>query len=102
MKIETAAIWTKGFCFMVLGATIPAGTGLAQWLNSGTWPPAINWVGICIGAAGGAATQLLSFLSQSFGDYKAQVRADAGQPPTPLMVGNTPIADAPKEGKVQP
>ena len=49
-------------------------TGLAQWIDSGQWPPTINWVGIGLGAAVGAATQLLAFLSQSFGDYKDQMK----------------------------
>lgn len=102
MKLETAVIITKGACFMTIGAGTPMITGLAQWINSGEWPPRINWIGIGIGAVVGASTQMLAFLSQSFGDYKAQVRADAGQPATPLMVGKTPIADSQEGGKLQP
>lgn len=65
-------------------------TGLAQWIDSGHWPPLINWVGIGLGAAVGAATQMLAFLSQSFGNYKEQMLADAGQPPQPAPLANVP------------
>jgi hypothetical protein len=80
MKIETAALFTKGLCFLIIGAGTPAVTGLAQWFDSGMWPPTINWVGIIIGAAVGAATQMLAFLSQSFGDYKVEMRKQDGEP----------------------
>ena len=74
MKLESAVIITKGLCFVIIGAATPMVTGLAQWIDSGQWPPVINWVGIGLGAAVGAATQMLAFLSQSFGDYKQQIK----------------------------
>lgn len=70
MKLETLIVLTKGACYVMIGALGPAATGLSQWIDSGTWPPTINWIGIGIGAAVGAATQLLAFLSGSFSAYK--------------------------------
>jgi hypothetical protein len=101
MKIDTAAIVTKGACFVIIGGMTPLASGLSQWIEGGTIPK-LNWIVIIAGCFVGAATQMLAFLSQSFGDYKAQVRADAGQPPTPLMVGKTPIAEGQEVGKLQP
>jgi hypothetical protein len=79
MKLETAVIITKGACFVTIGAATPMVTGLAQWIDSGQWPPTINWVGIGLGAAMGAATQVLAFLSQSFGDYKISMKNGNGE-----------------------
>lgn len=56
---------------MVIGGLTPLVTNLSQWANTGDWPGRINWVVILAGCGVGAATQLLSFLSQSFGDWKA-------------------------------
>lgn len=75
MKLETAVIITKGLCFVVIGATTPLAVSLAQWADSGQWPPTINWVVIGSGCFAGAATQMLAFLSQSFGDYKEQIKS---------------------------
>lgn len=74
MKIETAVIITKGLCFTVIGGMTPMATGLGQWIDSGEWPPAINWVVIGAGCLVGAATQMLAFLSQSFSDYKIEMK----------------------------
>lgn len=46
-------------------------TGLAQWLGTGEWPPAINWVAILAGCTVAAATQVLAFLSKTYGDWEA-------------------------------
>ena len=69
MKIETAVLVTKGLCYMTIGGLTPLATGLGQWIDSGTWPPAINWFVIVAGCLVGAATQMLSFLSQSYGTW---------------------------------
>ncbi len=78
MKLETVVIIFKGLCFVIIGGLTPLATGLTQWQNTGEWPPRINWVCIIAGCGVGAATQLLAFLSQSFGDWKAQQKVDAG------------------------
>ena len=74
MKIETAIIITKGVCFTVIGGMAPLATGLGQWMDSGHWPPLVNWVVIGAGCFVGAATQMLAFLSQSFSDYKIEMK----------------------------
>ena len=94
MKLETAVIGTKGFCFLAIGFFTPLTVGLAQWVNTGEWPSRIIWVVMGASCCTGAASQLLAFLSQSFGDYKAQMKYDSGggqtvQPPT-STVENTP------------
>jgi hypothetical protein len=80
MKIETAVIGTKGLCFTLIGMLTPLTVGLAQWANTGEWPSPIIWIITGASCGVGGATQLLAFLSQSFGDYKAQLRTDAGVP----------------------
>lgn len=104
MKLETTVILTKGICFTIIGGMTPLASGLSQWIEGGTIPR-LNWIVIIAGCFVGAATQMLAFLSQSFGDYKAQIRADAGAPPVPSplpTVGNPPIAIPANGTKVQP
>lgn len=92
MKIETAVIITKGLCFMVIGGMTPLATGLGQWIDLGQWPPGISWIVIGAGCFVGAATQMLAFLSQSFSNYKIQMRSDGNgtskisKPVAPLQV----------------
>lgn len=81
MKLETAVILTKGFCFVVIGGLGPLVSGLGQWIDTGEWPPKINWVVIVAGCFIGAATQMLAFLSQSFGDYKVAMKNGVATPP---------------------
>lgn len=86
MKLETVIIITKGICFAGIGATAPLATGLAQWADTGEWPPRINWVviiGICLGSM---FNSLLGFLSGSFTDYMNTRKANGNtqmQPPKP-------------------
>ena len=82
MKPGTSVLIFKGFCFALIGAGTPLITNLSQWSNSGSWPERINWVVIIAGSAVGGATQLLSFLSESFAQYKAQPGAN-GKPALP-------------------
>ena len=94
MKLETAVIGTKGLCFLAIGFFTPMTVGLAQWANTGEWPSRIIWVIMLASCCVGAASQMLAFLSQSFGDYKAQMKYDSGggqtvQPP-PSTVATTP------------
>jgi len=77
MKNETWVLVLKGLCFVGIGGLTPLATGLTQWVDSGQWPPGINWVVILAGCGVGAATQLLSFLSQSYGDWKLGQPTDA-------------------------
>jgi hypothetical protein len=77
MKLDTAAIVTKGLCFTAIGFFTPLTAGLAQWANSGEWPGNIVWIVMGASCCVGAATQMLAFLSQSFGDYKAKIKLDS-------------------------
>lgn len=72
MKQETVVLIAKGLCYLVIGGLTPLTTGLGQWIDTGTWPPMVNWVVIGAGCAVGAATQVLSFLSQSYGNWKIE------------------------------
>jgi len=82
MKQETAVLIAKGVCYAGIGGLTPLATGLGQWANEGLWPPGINWVVILAGAAVGMCTQVLSFLSQSYGNYKIEMKSN-GSAPTP-------------------
>ena len=82
MKLDTIAVITKGLCYVIMGGLTPLSTGLAQWVDSGEWPPRINWLIIIAGCFVGAATQMLAFLSQSFGQLQAAARTNGnGAPP---------------------
>lgn len=82
MKVETTVLLAKGVCYGAIGGLTPMATGLAQWADTGEWPPLINWVVIGAGCVVGAATQVLSFLSQSYGNWKIEVSKPA-DPPKP-------------------
>lgn len=69
MKHDTFTLVLKGLCYVLIGAGTPAAASLAQWGDSGEWPPRIQWVIIGIGATVGGATQLLSYLSGSYSDW---------------------------------
>lgn len=72
-KLDTAVLVAKGGCFLIIGFFTPLVSGLAQWANSGEWPGKIVWVVMAGTCCVGGATQLLSFLSNSFSDYKDNV-----------------------------
>lgn len=69
MKRDTVVLLLKGVCYTIIGGLTPVASSLAQWADSGTWPPTINWIVIGAGGAVGAATQLLSFLSSAYATY---------------------------------
>lgn len=71
MKKDTIVIILKAMCFLTIGGLTPLVSSLSQWAESGTWPKPINWIIIVAGCVLGAATQLLSFLSSSFAEYRA-------------------------------
>jgi hypothetical protein len=63
-------------CYIIIGGLTPLTTGLGQWIDIGEWPPPVNWVVIMAGCCVGAATQLLSFLSQSYGNWKLEIKTN--------------------------
>lgn len=71
MKQETVVLLAKATCYIGIGGLTPLTTGLGQWVDTGEWPPTINWVVIIAGCFVGAFTQLLAFLSQSYGVWKS-------------------------------
>lgn len=61
---------SKMAVYTTLGGLVPTATALQQWMNDGSWPPAINWIGIGIGFCIGAGNSYLSFLSNSYSTWK--------------------------------
>ena len=92
MKLETVIVVTKGLCYFVVGGLAPLSVGLAQWANTGEWPPRIIWIVIIGGCVSGAFNNLLSFLSGSFSDYMASRKTDSAVTVAPPVA----IAPAPK------
>ena len=77
-KLPTLIVIVKGACYVIIGGLTPVATSLGQWANDeGAWPLPINWICIASGCCVGAATQLLSFLSEAYGTYKAEQNGTA-------------------------
>ena len=71
MKFDTYLMLGKLFAYTMLGGLVPMGTALQQWINTGDWPPSINWVGIWIGFGVGALTNFLAFFSSAWAAWKS-------------------------------
>lgn len=69
MRAATAVIILKAACFVTVGFGTSLVNSLAQWADTGDWPPRINWVIVMVSGAVAAATQLLAFLSDSYAKY---------------------------------
>lgn len=94
MKLETWVIIAKLSAVLIIGLATTLGASLSQWANSDEGPGTIMWVIIISACLANAGKDVLSFLSQSFGNYKAQMKYDKGggqtvQPP-PSTVAPTP------------
>ena len=85
MKFDTAILLIKILIFTLVGGLVPMGTALQQWINDGTWPPLINWVGIWIGFGIGAGNAFISFSSDAMSDWKL---ARGGANDTKMFVRN--------------
>lgn len=70
MKLDIIEVTAKALCYVVIGAGANLATSLSQWANSGEWPDRINWVVIITSCSVGGATNLLSFLSNSYAGFK--------------------------------
>lgn len=55
----------KFWCYAAGGFLTPIGSGLAQWVNSGEWPPGIVWLVVSSFCGLGAVNAILAFLSKS-------------------------------------
>lgn len=63
--------------FLFLGTVaITLASSLAQWANSGDAPSTITWVIIIAGCIGTGSNQVVSFLSESFSQWKATKSTD--------------------------
>lgn len=109
MKLETWVIITKLLCVIGIGLATTLGSNLAQWANSDEGPSPIMWVVIIAACIANAGKDVISFLSQSFGDYKIQMRSDGSgkagimKPVEPLTgAGKSPIAPIQGPSKVAP
>lgn len=91
MKLNTAVIIAKGMAHLIIGVFTPWSAALAQWVNSGTWPERIIWIGILLPASAvGGASAVLAFLSGSFTEYRAQKIADDTQRTVVLQTDPVP------------
>lgn len=91
MKLNTIVISAKGFCYLTIGVFTPWAAALAQWIGTGEWPPRIVWIAVILPASAiGGASQLLSFLSGSFTEYKTQKIADDTQRTVVLQADPVP------------
>lgn len=70
MKLDTALMLSKLAVYTLVGGLVPTSTALQQWINDGSWPPRINWIGIGIGFGIGAGNAFLSFFSSSYANWK--------------------------------
>jgi hypothetical protein len=92
MKLPTAVIIIKGICYVSIGALTPLSAALAQWANSGQWPPRIVWIVILSACGVGGATQLLSFLSSAYSDYvQTKTNGNGGPGPTAIAAASTTV-----------
>ena len=69
MKLEKAALITKGLCYLMVGFSASFVSGITQY-GADEEITSKAWIVIVILALGGAATQMLAFLSSSFSEYK--------------------------------
>jgi len=76
MKLDTFIILSKGAAYVLTGFFSPWTAALAQWNNSGEWPPRISWVIILAVSVCGAASAWLAFCSGAWKDYETQKAAN--------------------------
>ena len=66
---------------MIVGIFTPWAVALTQWINSGTWPPQIVWVGVILPlSAVGGGSAWVAFTSGAWVEYRQQkIANDTGQ-----------------------
>lgn len=69
MKLDTFIIMSKGAAYTLTGFFAPWSAALAQWCNSGEWPPRIAWVVLITVSIGSACSAWLAFCSGSWKEY---------------------------------
>ena len=85
IKLDTIVLVAKACCYMILGFFTPLTVGLAQWANSGEFPGPLIWIVMFASCVVGMASQLLSFMSGSYGDYLSSRKSQSN--------GNQPSFD---------
>lgn len=71
--MNKAVLAAKALCYLTIGVFTPWAASLAQWVNSGESPSRIIWLGVILPASAvGGASQLLAFLSSSFGKFQQE------------------------------
>lgn len=76
MKLDTFIIMSKGVAYVLTGFFAPWSAALAQWVNSGDWPPRIAWVVLVTVSIGSGASAWLAFCSGSWQEYHQQKKAN--------------------------
>lgn len=76
MKIDTIVIITKGVCYAGAGWCAGFAGSTAQYLNTDVVPSKLAWGVIFAAAFGGAFTNLLAFLSNSFRSYQDKMAGE--------------------------
>lgn len=73
MPTNGKILWVKCACYLTIGVFTPWASSLAQWANSEQLPSKFIWLGVILPASlMGGASQLLSFLSSSYGKYQQE------------------------------
>jgi hypothetical protein len=78
MKQPTIVIVLQGLCALLVGASIPMGAALAQWVSADAPPSKVAWAIIILSGIAGGGTKLSSFLSTDFADYKSDNPSGTG------------------------
>ncbi len=94
---DTLVIVMKGFAFVVIGVFTPWTGALSQWINSGTWPEKIIWVGVVLPMSMiGGASALVAFTSGSWQTYQQQRKAnESGQDQVTTVTPTTTAENQP-------
>ena len=77
MKLPTLVVIIQAVCAALVGAAIPMGAALAQWVSADTPPSRVAWAIIILSGVAGGGSKLASFLSTSFADYKSNGVVDS-------------------------
>lgn len=83
MKLEILVVFSKGWCLATGAMSAAVAAGLTQMDIASLFGVSSKVWALFLGAYSVGCNALVAFLSQSFGDFKAQMRANAGQPPMP-------------------
>ena len=102
MKLDTFMIVTKGMAHLAVGVFLPWSAALAQWINSGEWPPRIIWIAVIMPASViGAGNAWIAFTSGAFHLFEQQKKADATGEEQVTVVKPTGTNGTKEPGKIE-